>query len=154
MPGGTSALNGASAYLFFGYASSSDANTAKSALLASLRNGDAISGYTRSATLNSSGVLETDAFTGDIGKLYAFAVILADDAEGNSYMFQSANKNATGANVGTAELTFDISSTTLKGLDVTGTSAGWYQTAAVPEPTSGLLVLLGLAGLALKRKRA
>lgn len=31
--------------------------------------------------------------------------------------------------------------------------AGWY-TAAVPEPTSGLLLLLGMAGLALKRKRA
>ena len=29
--------------------------------------------------------------------------------------------------------------------------AGWY---AVPEPTSGLLLLLGMAGLALKRKRA
>ena len=30
--------------------------------------------------------------------------------------------------------------------------AGWY--TAVPEPTSGLLMLLGVAGLALKRKRA
>ena len=31
-------------------------------------------------------------------------------------------------------------------------TAGWY--AATPEPTSGLLLLLGVAGLALKRKRA
>ena len=29
--------------------------------------------------------------------------------------------------------------------------AGWY---AVPEPTSGLLMLVGLAGLALRRRRA
>ena len=42
-------------------------------------------------------------------------------------------------------------------------SAGWYAvarssvpdpTSPVPEPTSGLLMLLGVAGLALKRKRA
>ena len=31
---------------------------------------------------------------------------------------------------------------------------GWSQYTAVPEPTSGLLLLLGVAGLALKRRRA
>lgn len=34
----------------------------------------------------------------------------------------------------------------------TFTSAGWY--TAIPEPTSGLLMLVGLAGLALRRRRA
>ena len=34
----------------------------------------------------------------------------------------------------------------------TFSAAGWYQT--VPEPTSGLLMLLGMAGLALRRRRA
>ena len=39
-------------------------------------------------------------------------------------------------------------------LDVSAgySSAGWY--GAVPEPTSGLLMLLGMAGLALRRRRA
>ena len=35
--------------------------------------------------------------------------------------------------------------------DATQSTSAW---TAVPEPTSGLLVLLGMAGLALKRKRA
>ena len=39
-------------------------------------------------------------------------------------------------------------------LGKTTSSAPAWSTAAVPEPTSGLLMLLGLAGLALKRKRA
>ena len=44
--------------------------------------------------------------------------------------------------------------------DKTGTGtfddngAGWYTVSSVPEPTSGLLLLLGVAGLALKRRRA
>ena len=33
-------------------------------------------------------------------------------------------------------------------------NAGWYTPGVVPEPTSGLLLLLGVAGLALRRKRA
>lgn len=39
-------------------------------------------------------------------------------------------------------------------LDMTAgySTAGWY--GAVPEPTSGLLMLLGMAGLALRRRRA
>lgn len=32
--------------------------------------------------------------------------------------------------------------------------AGWYAAGAIPEPTSGLLLLIGVAGLALRRKQA
>lgn len=51
---------------------------------------------------------------------------------------------AFGLQTYTSKATFADTTTTYSG-------AGWY---AVPEPTSGLLLLLGVAGLALKRKRA
>ena len=38
--------------------------------------------------------------------------------------------------------------------DTLSITTGGYTTAVAPEPTSGLLILLGMAGLALKRKRA
>ena len=60
-----------------------------------------------------------------------------------AYLTGEATK-ATGASGQMANLTF----TTLSG---TQSGANWQ---AVPEPTSGLLMLVGLAGLALRRRRA
>lgn len=57
---------------------------------------------------------------------------------------QSATVNAAGANI-------SISGSFATLTSATGASGGW---AAVPEPTSGLLMLLGMAGLALRRRRA
>lgn len=41
-----------------------------------------------------------------------------------------------------------------EGFDKFAGETGWSGTVAIPEPTSGMLLLLGIAGLALKRKRA
>ena len=76
----------------------------------------------------------------------AYAAILY--VEGDNYM----------GNVATYTLTSDLNysmsdlSTKIGGLS-TGAATAW-STAAVPEPTSGLLMLLGMAGLARRRRRA
>ena len=93
---------------------------------------------------------------------------LTDDSksygEGNSaysvllYTYGSGDDLQYMGNVGkvTFESPMDMDSEAMGSFLLGNTTAGAtaWSTAAVPEPTSGLLMLLGLAGLALKRKRA
>ena len=84
------------------------------------------------------------------GSLTAFAVIVdsTDLATANNYFIASngAEKTATFTSAtGIKTLAWGSQAT------ITQAAGGW---TAVPEPTSGLLLLLGMAGLALKRKVA
>ena len=74
------------------------------------------------------------------------------------YVFNMDTVNHSGyadATTYLAGLAADVGNAFLKdgALDLTASAASQGFTA-VPEPTSGLLILLGMAGLALKRKRA
>ena len=84
--------------------------------------------------------------TAEVGKDYMFYMVIED----GDYTFNSAISDPAVVKQGSAQAT----STTTVGFAnmATATAAGNWQ--SVPEPTSGLLMLLGLAGLALKRKRA
>lgn len=87
-----------------------------------------------------------DLFAND-STYYVSAVIKANDG---SVTWEAALSSFTVGATGDATLNF----TTGSGFDTVGqkwASDGWQN---APEPTSGLLTLLGLAGLALRRKRA
>ena len=106
-----------------------------------------VTGATASRT--STVTLTTEANIGD--KVYSAIVYTYTDATLNKD-FYIANI-ATGEVGAEAGLTISNLGTYFFGADpATGTATGGWQ--AVPEPTSGLLLLLGMAGLALKRKIA
>jgi hypothetical protein len=150
------AAAGLSAYLILG-------SYAQSSLLSDLRDGKSITdaagaNILASATSTASGISST-AFTtdsslvGSDGKMSAYLAVIS--ADGN-YVGLVASKSVTADTAGGTSA-FSFATNPLKYLrDNDGSKSystpGWY--SAVPEPTSGLLMLVGLAGLALRRRRA
>lgn len=87
-----------------------------------------------------SSTFSNDSLTG--GNYYNFYFVIED----NGKAFTSTTKeNVQALATQTSNITFGNMQTATKN------ASNWQ---SVPEPTSGLLLLLGMAGLALKRKRA
>lgn len=116
-----------------------------------------------SAKITTEGSVENTPFSppsaGTAGHAY-FALTIQQDEESLLYISgYSTISSSSYAGDGTLVLNAasshgDINRTTtfLDDPPTAGDGGGWY--AAVPEPTSGLLMLLGLAALALRRRRA
>lgn len=143
----TVALSGFTAYLFDSSA------MGQSALLEGIRGGASITDYTSLSSFTGSTKVGTTGFTVDLEAgtmLNTFFAIVTDDG---IYISKIAGKAAQ--SVGTASIAFGNQASASKNVfgDATFSSPGWYSAAAAPEPTSGLMLLLGMAGLALRRKR-
>lgn len=126
------------------------------ALLTAMREGeDWSSAILTSGTTGNDGKIAQQSFTtsSDVAgyQLSAYVVLMHDEF---AYIGATQTKTAD-TEGGTVAFTPAII-TSKRLMDTDGTVAysnpGWY--ATVPEPTTGLLLLLGVAGLALKRKRA
>ena len=137
----TSAL--ANTYAFSIALVDSDGNAVKTLSGASAIN-SMTSGQLQGATWTYT--FDTDATTGD-----TFTILATMTVDGKNYEMVIDNSWAIAATDNTGKDTFTWAAGTYGGLAESATVGKW---SVVPEPTSGLLLLLGMAGLALKRKRA
>ncbi len=153
--GTTTKAGSMTAYLF------DSSVVAQTALLDGILNqGKAITAFSSlsSKATSSSGAIATTDFdyspAGSPSTITTYFAIIDGDN-----VFISGTADGAVSDVGVTMLSYSGLSTPSKAAaaEFTGTqsSVGWYKAAsAVPEPTSGILMLVGLGALALRRRRA
>lgn len=109
---------------------------------------------------NADGKKATGKYTHKATSIYApngtstanttyYAAIIATYGTGDDMQYYAEKASVTTGEDAEGAFTAGVGK-----LDSATAAAGAWTTASVPEPTSGLLMLLGIAGLALRRRKA
>lgn len=158
-----------SGHLYDGAASPAKLTSGTAYLLfaSDLTQGDLVAAFAADAASAATTVASKAVSTGTIGdnariaQSDAFSVAVTSDQTAyfvvfyGDNMYVSGTADATFYAVGDYDIAFGSMTSSSKAFNDASagySAAGWYGTAAVPEPTSGLLMLLGVAGLALRRR--
>lgn len=123
---------------------------------------DWTAGSLDSSSISAAGkiAVKTDTFeyggsgvAATINAIFAFT----ENVGGTDYLYVSSVASANGPATGSETINFTEGgvSTALNDATKGYSAAGWYNVASspIPEPTSGLMLLIGVAGLALRRKQ-
>ena len=153
LPSGSTAAKGdVTAYLFLvdattyaTYSSFTDGAKLSDAVYADYKS---LTGYNATASSGKKGTANMDTGVDYSAGTTLYGVILYTTTQDSKDYYMG--NVATGVVEGSADIDVGGLSQAIFG---TSYATAW-STAAVPEPTSGLLMLLGMAGLALRRRRA
>ena len=116
----------------------------------STSNGKAPSAYSTIGDGSSFAPTRTEGTEKYIDFYYA---ALTTGTDGKDYVFLGSTQSVNLDTTMDTHLSKSLSSSKT-GIDgATFSAQGWYLAESVPEPSSGLLLLLGIAGLALRRKQ-
>ena len=165
LPETTTPASGVAVYMFATAAggnalsfSSGAEITTVDAVIASIQNGtfNGSGAYVSSVLTSAGGTTAATGVSSAFGagdSLSAFAVIFdnADITKAENFMIA---ENAAGNQVLSASWTSSTGAKSLAWGSQATNGTEWHAIVAVPEPTSGLLMLVGLTGLALRRRRA
>ena len=123
--------------------------------LASAKDSSALKYQTYSSRTGAA--YATEDSTGVVGNVRTFDVGDADSYVGKIVVVDTVNKTYNASDITIASRAETAGAGTAGVMSVTQATfaaASFGQFASVPEPTSGLMLLLGVAGLALRRRRA
>ena len=112
----------------------------------------ALDSYTTGADGKMTAAREFPRTDAETGTTYYYAIFAVSADE--DYVYFSASKQANAVDPPGASSVQIATGTSANFKTTDSVAAGGWYSSPVPEPTSGLLVLLGIAGLALKRRRA